>query len=470
MMDTSEAMDIEEEEEERTRVFPRELPLQFSYARPRYYVRRCYSEYYSLILEMLETYDIVTVTGTPGIGKSIFYAYFYQRYKEDEEDEENKENRRKTTIIAASFTKASGMGEVVAFQDGKQTEPSDDEEASSFIKKTYKAAWKDGNPLLYLYDRPPQRAPKRPSKMVCFTSPNERWLEEVRKEEQARKLYMPLWTLEELMDAANHLGLGADVTQKIEERFAIFGGVARGCLSAREKFVAEMTEDLTKAIAGMDSFSELKRLVNNVEGGATRCRMCHYQPMADNRGSYDVQIASTFVSRLVLENVTARDFEKRDSLIRWLKGIPKAAAFRGHLSEMKAHERLVRGGTIETQCISKPDMPMKRFTLDQSEEFCFFDLKDLSSTMLQNTENPYHIPRAANFESVDSFYLPPPTRSSLPLKLHVATQTTATVSDDRVIVTSSEGEGNNGFAESNQGVKQSAERFNDPSGVDFRMP
>ncbi|KAL3669197.1 hypothetical protein V7S43_005580 [Phytophthora oleae] len=241
---------------------------------------------------------------------------------------------------------------------------------------------------------------------------------------------MPLWTLEELLDAANHLGLGADVTQKIEERFAIFGGVARGCLSAKEQFVAEMTEDLTKAITGMDSFSELKRLVNNVEGGATRCRMCHYQPMADNRGSYDVQIASTFVSRLVLEKVTARDFEKRDSLIRLLKGIPKAAAFRGHLSEMKAHERLVRGGTIETQCISKPDMPMKRFTLDQSEEFCFFDLKDLSSTMLQNTENPYHIPRAANFESVDSFYCHAPYLLPITRKLLLFQMTVSSTHPD----------------------------------------
>ncbi|KAL3669145.1 hypothetical protein V7S43_005529 [Phytophthora oleae] len=51
----------------------------------------------------------------------------------------------------------------------------------------------------------------------------------------------------------------------------------------------------------------------------------------------------------------------------------------------------------------KTDTPMKRFTFNKSEEFCFFDHNELSSAMLEKT-GPYHIPRAVNFESVDSFY------------------------------------------------------------------
>ncbi|KAL3669156.1 hypothetical protein V7S43_005540 [Phytophthora oleae] len=99
--------ELEEKEEERTQAFPRELLMENDYTLPDYYVRKCYSEYYNLILEMLETYDIVTVTGTPGIGKSIFYAYFYQHYK----------SRPETTIIAAAL-KFSKLGQVVILQDG----------------------------------------------------------------------------------------------------------------------------------------------------------------------------------------------------------------------------------------------------------------------------------------------------------------------------------------------------------------
>ncbi|KAL3669146.1 hypothetical protein V7S43_005530 [Phytophthora oleae] len=95
-MDTS---GREAEEGERTQAFPSELPMENDdYTLPDYYVRKCYSEYYDLILEMLKTYNIITVTGTPGIGKSIFYAYFYQRHKKSRPD---------TTIITASFTKDS---------------------------------------------------------------------------------------------------------------------------------------------------------------------------------------------------------------------------------------------------------------------------------------------------------------------------------------------------------------------------
>ncbi|KAL3669196.1 hypothetical protein V7S43_005579 [Phytophthora oleae] len=183
-----EAMDIEAEEEERTRVFPSELPMQFSYARPRYYVRRCYSEYYSLILEMLAEYDIVTVTRTPGIGKSIFYAYFYQRYKENEENEENKENRRKTIIIAASFRKDSGIKQAVVFQEDGTTQRWEGGDVNTIICTAHKAALVRKAEVMYLFDGPPILPPIYPIRMVCFTSPNERWLEEVRKEEQACKL------------------------------------------------------------------------------------------------------------------------------------------------------------------------------------------------------------------------------------------------------------------------------------------
>ncbi|KAL3669179.1 hypothetical protein V7S43_005563 [Phytophthora oleae] len=72
---------------------------------------------------------------------------------------------------------------------------------------------------------------------------------------------------------------------------------------------------------------------------------------------------------------------------------------------MKLHEQLVRGGIINTKCISNPDMPMKRFKLGNSKDFCFFSHDDLSRDMLQS--GPYHIMRASNFESMDSFYYDP---------------------------------------------------------------
>ena len=74
-----------------------------------FYVRDCYKTYYDYISEILLTkeecsnikgiflaYDggtpkgfmkvqYISVTGTPGIGKSIFYIYFFERFRKDVE-------------------------------------------------------------------------------------------------------------------------------------------------------------------------------------------------------------------------------------------------------------------------------------------------------------------------------------------------------------------------------------------------
>ncbi|KAL4116486.1 hypothetical protein PRIC2_011939 [Phytophthora ramorum] len=60
--------------EERTQVFPKGLPVENVYELPKFFVRRCYPQYYRLILDLFRTLHIITVTGTPGIGKSTFYA------------------------------------------------------------------------------------------------------------------------------------------------------------------------------------------------------------------------------------------------------------------------------------------------------------------------------------------------------------------------------------------------------------
>ncbi|KAG3112858.1 hypothetical protein PI124_g8655 [Phytophthora idaei] len=62
--------------------FTEELPpLLFvhQYRNGNFSVRECYEKYYQFVKKMLlvNREKCVTVTGTPGIGKSVFYAYFF---------------------------------------------------------------------------------------------------------------------------------------------------------------------------------------------------------------------------------------------------------------------------------------------------------------------------------------------------------------------------------------------------------
>ncbi|KAL4087900.1 hypothetical protein PRIC1_012331 [Phytophthora ramorum] len=100
---------------QRTEAFPLELPMENDYNLPKYFVRPCYSVYYRLILELLRTLDIITVTWTQGIGKSIFYGYFFEHYKSTHPN---------TTIITASFTRDSYLVEIVVFRKDGTVEES----------------------------------------------------------------------------------------------------------------------------------------------------------------------------------------------------------------------------------------------------------------------------------------------------------------------------------------------------------
>ena len=65
------------------------IPMQYRYLKTKFYVRDCYSHYYDIIHKDLfgkDNMDSVLITGTPGIGKSIFYMYVLERMKKERKD------------------------------------------------------------------------------------------------------------------------------------------------------------------------------------------------------------------------------------------------------------------------------------------------------------------------------------------------------------------------------------------------
>ncbi|KAG7384828.1 hypothetical protein PHYPSEUDO_002214 [Phytophthora pseudosyringae] len=171
------------------------LPFVHKYKNGKYYyVRECYEEYYQVVKKMLDTEeDFVTVTGTPGelhgcysirprgggIGKSVFYAYFFQYFLKEVKN---------TWIIATAYRECQ-LNEATVFEDdGKSEElvfPS-----TKDIVRASKRAHTQGKNVLFLCDGLPDRFL---SPMVVFTSPNVEWLKSVRKDNSA--LYMPLWCM-----------------------------------------------------------------------------------------------------------------------------------------------------------------------------------------------------------------------------------------------------------------------------------
>ncbi|EGZ19100.1 hypothetical protein PHYSODRAFT_496946 [Phytophthora sojae] len=282
----------------KTQKFPAMLPMQHPYEEDEFFVRDCYETLYDEVIEELFTKGkhCVTITGAPGNGKSIFYAYFFQRFRHDPD-------RQHFVILTTAFTQKSKIIQAAAFKGerdeaiGRSVWPFSPEFNTSVWQAT-------GDDILRLYDGPPSVEVPYPEKMVCFTSPNENWFGKFDKDRTKQTLYMPVWTPAELWTAATLLGYDRRdpplTEDMINDRFEKFGGVAREGLELSERFVQSHLERLEAAIKEM-------------------------------------------APDVLLERISTAEFEERSKLIRYLRGISEGAAFRGYLVEMKAHELLVHG-------------------------------------------------------------------------------------------------------------------------------
>ncbi|OQR81562.1 hypothetical protein THRCLA_23345 [Thraustotheca clavata] len=130
----------------------------------------------------------VTVTGTPGIGISIFYQYFFSRYRQAYPE---------ATILTASFTEYQQVQKCVVFEPNK---------APIKIKRNVEDEYPKA---IHLYDGPPNTK-TNDSKMVTFSNAH-------------FPLYMPVWELPEMMEAVKLLNLIISIDDLIQ-RYYLFGG------------------------------------------------------------------------------------------------------------------------------------------------------------------------------------------------------------------------------------------------------
>ncbi|KAF1791873.1 hypothetical protein GQ600_17445 [Phytophthora cactorum] len=149
--------------------FPKELPMEYEYKQSRVYVRECYPQYYKHITDMLKDGETqaITVTGTPGVGKSLFFAYFLKRYSSE---------NPLVTIITASFKKTG---------------------CTSTMTKV--AVWKNSELVA--------QAEMEKSAMMEVCTELSLWFKQNAKDQYHCTLFMPPWDLRELQTAAQELAL-----------------------------------------------------------------------------------------------------------------------------------------------------------------------------------------------------------------------------------------------------------------------
>lgn len=257
----------------------------------------------------------------------MFYAYFCDRFRETHED---------TCIIAACY-KGKKVNKLAIFNGmNKPIRPTTSFEVNDVVHRALFEAIESNRKVLFLCDGPPETPPSD-GQVVVFTSPNKDWLRLVRKDYCT--YYMPLWTLEELQQAAVELRFSLR-DEDIEARFEIFGGEARSCLSLKAQSNTKIRE-LVETIDEISSSEELRNLLSLKENTVTSHRLLHYVP--DQDGFKDsTKLASPFVVQKLSERMLMLTNHNREDMRLLFSAIPQAGALFGYIFEVDAHEALRR--------------------------------------------------------------------------------------------------------------------------------
>jgi hypothetical protein len=102
------------------------------------------------------------------------------------------------------------------------------------------------------------------SKMVSFTSPNYAWFRIMGKTRYHACMHLPFWSLEELLEANELLQIGLD-TETIQQRYSVFGGLARYCLSVSDAFVRVGRELLDANLSRVKTCDQLLELLEETQ-------------------------------------------------------------------------------------------------------------------------------------------------------------------------------------------------------------
>jgi hypothetical protein len=351
----------------------------------RFFQRKCYEEMYDKIIEKMqlkleyeERADPIMCTavfGTPGIGKSIFEFYFFNRYITEHPDH---------VILLSSWKNLSVLQYYLY-----------NEKQSKRFKEVNKLV---SDVDLHLCDGAPNSNFLDPT--VCFTSPNFTFFDKIiGKDSRAWEIVMPNWSFDEIFDANDELELGLPEAE-LFKRFEDYGPVPRVVLSRNADHFSRQKTRIENGLNKINSWRQVAPYfevsLEKYQGAEDIVhRLFKIEPDANPR-KFRIEFASHELAeqiRIRLGGISALD---RKQLYDWLGSSGLASSFRGFMYEEFCHSCLANGVTLMRRKIEE-----EKFTdslvIGQSSEPRFSKLADVSVQSLG-----YHVPVFRFLQSIDS--------------------------------------------------------------------
>ena len=362
------------------------------------FVRKCYEDLWTIAEYMVDqrkeagqrvTNFRLVITGTPGIGKSIFGLYLLYQLRVTHGDDITvvweDARAKERTLFKGRDVRIGGL--------------------DSFRKEL-----SDSN-TFYVCDGMGAVARNATTFVLC--SPGAGNWKEFVKAPGTDVRYMPVWYLEELL--ACRAELFSNITEeKALQLYGVWGGVPREVL---EKAESSGPLKLRTAVARSPTLRSALLLIGKADApDDISSQVIHYMVAAPDNGDgkerllkegyteKQVVFASQYVVKLLLEEDWQNQKQEVEEFVELFRYTPQVQGMRGQIWETLAHGLLVAGGTFKVRRLwfdgshQRPEL----LNLDRMDSKTFECVPDLSTL----PPGSYAVPVAKNNRGFDAVILP----------------------------------------------------------------
>jgi len=334
------------------------------------FVRRCYVDVFDLLVKRIGYSEkSFAISGTPGIGKSLFFVYImFQIVKGRLLNFKQILYQRGTSFECFYF---------------KEKIVCDSKENAYILVRDPETLYiidgRDSEPLLS-------------SCVVLFiSSPRSEQYKEFVKQKTAKQFFLPVWTFEELQNCRMccYSSLPLDL---ICSRYQIYGGAARPVFHSDFTW---MLEDMGAALADVDAVKGVRHIGSPTKIFQTTHTLLHI--IVSDDGLYrflHVDVASKYVGEQLWQLHHAQMIINMQEMF---SGSPNEIS--RHLFEIYGHLIFSRGGK-KLKCKNLEDESVSEITLEKLDGKRISFVKDKIPDVL---EAYYYEPFDENFPAIDSF-------------------------------------------------------------------
>jgi hypothetical protein len=294
------------------------------------YVRKCYQDVFDLLLEHINRgLKSFAISGTPGIGKSLFFIYILYRLMADFRTKTLSLKPNRILYQMGSTYKCFDLQQQIVTRTTQF-------EAEGLVRE------KD---TFYVIDGKTSE-PLASSCVVLFiSSPRSDWYKTFVKQKMAKEWYFPVWTLDELQTCQRHCYPDLPF-EMLQERYRICGGVARFVF--HNDYSIPVPTIMEIALADVDAVRGVRNIGNPTRIFETSHTLLHVVASNDSQYRFcHVDIASKYVGEQLWIRHSAQMII---NLQEMFGGSPNEIS--RHLFEIYAHRVFSVGGrTLKCRCL-----------------------------------------------------------------------------------------------------------------------